>query len=755
VLLILALLLGVAAMLTTSVTMDSGLNGGYNRATTGFYAAESGLNVGMDNFRNKFLLMQLPCSGTSSTCSDFNPTTYSLGQRTVSYQLTDPGGNPTLALVPAGHLFAGLYSQQYTYLVDSQSLNNGVPEADVGAQFIINDIPLFQFLAFYSNDLEIMPGPSMTMHGRVHTNGDLYLNSDNTLQITTSANVPLVQITAKNSIHRGRKDTGAVNGTVQVATTAPTPVLQTLAWIGTTSAVVPTSTLATWKGSMVAGVNSINVPMPAILQPNTNGDYWTSADLRIALVLNTTNPQGPHSIVALKLDGTVDGSPTTGLTGTLTSFINDAAFNAAKSQFKGTKPIFLSDVPLPTPGPGCNCNLNSFPPTPCTAQLNCYFGTPVLTPTVTPTVTATLRSGTPSATRTATFTPPPQSPTPTPTYGNLHAFYNLDRTYTTHTSITYPTVTPGTTATPGATPDLSVGSMFKDQDPRRGGFFNWREQQWMYLLNVNLRDLLQWNMDRGNAFFDPNYPGPSVNDQSHTAKGGPVIYFTVIGPNSNTINNYGIRIFGSNPLPFPAPIGADPTGITLVSDQAFYIAGDYNVAGTYTIGTNTASYPKQPAAFMGDSINVMSNVALLPTNNVACTNDCQSTLTLALRPASTGTTTINAAFIGGVDTTTALIYNGGLENYPRFHESWSNQTLKYTGSFVSLGNPAHVNGHWCQVGGTSTPPVGYPNTGNCNIYDPPIRVYDYDTDFNNVKNLPPMTPFFVYVQQIVFTENFK
>ena len=47
------------------------------------------------------------------------------------------------------------------------------------------------------------------------------------------------------------------------------------------------------------------------------------------------------------------------------------------------------------------------------------------------------------------------------------------------------------------------------------------------------------------------------------------------------------------------------------------------------------------------------------------------------------------------------------------------------------------------------------SVSGCNIYNPPGRNFDYDYDFNDVRNLPPMTPRFVYVQQIVFTENFN
>ena len=95
------------------------------------------------------------------------------------------------------------------------------------------------------------------------------------------------------------------------------------------------------------------------------------------------------------------------------------------------------------------------------------------------------------------------------------------------------------------------------------------------------------------------------------------------------------------------------------------------------------------------------------------------------------------------DTTVPGTYNGGLENYPRFHESWSGTTLFYRGSFVSLGTPRHSNGNWCGTG------------AGCNIYNAPQRNWDYDTDFQNVANLPPLTPRFVAVDQILFTENFR
>ena len=105
---------------------------------------------------------------------------------------------------------------------------------------------------------------------------------------------------------------------------------------------------------------------------------------------------------------------------------------------------------------------------------------------------------------------------------------------------------------------------------------------------------------------------------------------------------------------------------------------------------------------------------------------------------------INAAFVSGLAQEGAGVYNGGLENFPRFHESWSNRRLNYQGSFVTFGAALHQKNDW---------KVGSGDAGN--IYDPPQRWWDYDADFNQVENLPPLTPMFTYLQQRLFTRFYQ
>jgi hypothetical protein len=162
-------------------------------------------------------------------------------------------------------------------------------------------------------------------------------------------------------------------------------------------------------------------------------------------------------------------------------------------------------------------------------------------------------------------------------------------------------------------------------------------------------------------------------------------------------------------------------GLTVVSDQPAYLMGNYNSIG------------KIPAAVMADAINELSS----------SWNDANSAAGIGSRIA--GDTTYNAAFLSGTDTTGNVegtggqggAYNGGLENYPRFHENWTGRNNIYRGSLVSLNNSLKTNGRW-----------------GSQSYNPPNRDWNFDSSFNNPVNLPPLTPRFVYLRQELFVHDF-
>lgn len=660
---VLAFLSALAATLAMLVGMDTQTRGAFGHSVTGFYAAESGLNKGMGDYKNIFLSFGVP-SGT-----DFDEHTFALGTRTVKYKLedkNDPPGTPEQITIPSGQVFAGLNSLQYDYTANSKAYSTtGDVEASVGAEFLVGNIPLFQFLAFYAGDLEVLPGANMTLNGRLHTNGNLYFNAESGKVLTIADNfalgIPTVQVSAGGDVYRGRKNSSTCAGTVTIDkledVVAPMPNdldPRTLACVGGGTSKISTAELAKWKGSIVPNIESINVPQPdQIARLNATG-FWQKADLRIAMVLNqagglTGGPAMLHSIEVQDAAGNTDGTKTTALH----TFMAAAGWNWTNSSLQGTMPVFYTDVP---DGPGSTCTDAN--------PAGCNNNQAVAYPA---------------------------------------GFAGDGRVYS---SIM------GTT---GGTFDLNY---------RRGGFYNWREKKWVRMLNVNIGDLLNYNRTNGEPFFPAN----------DATDGGLVVFLTVVGPASSGNNNYGVRVFGASTLSFPAL--ADPTGITVVSDQAMYAQGHFNNTGTW-----------QPAALIGDTINVISQGYWTTACMTNCTNDRQSNLSLGDPLRDAASTVVNAAFLGGIDTTVGGTYNGGLENYPRFHEDWGGRTFTYSGSFVSLGVPAHQNGVWCGTGGSLT--------SGCNIYNPPTRTWNYEPRFNDAKNLPPLTPRFVYVQQVLFTEDFK
>ena len=77
---------------------------------------------------------------------------------------------------------------------------------------------------------------------------------------------------------------------------------------------------------------------------------------------------------------------------------------------------------------------------------------------------------------------------------------------------------------------------------------------------------------------------------------------------TNGINNFGVRIFDSPVLPGFALNVSNPQGITVVSDQAMYLQGNYNIGPYSPTGSSTTGIPWTHVAtsLVGDTMNVLS-----------------------------------------------------------------------------------------------------------------------------------------------------
>jgi hypothetical protein len=718
----LSALAGVYAM-NVRATLNQGGAAGVRRSA--FYAAEGGLNVGITRFANIFQDSGVPRGG------DFTQSVR-IGAKNVEIKLAEVEGcNPCPStVIPEGEVFAGLNTIPYRYGVQSiSSVPPGDSTAHVGGEFEVNTIPIFQFLAFIDSHLFIMPLPDMDLHGRLHTNSDLYIQPDNTLSISDDPPaMPNVQITAAGDVYRGgyKYDSSwrcwgrAVIDKLE-DTAAPIGNLdpRTMSCPGNTDPLAD-SFLNAWQGSIKSHVRNIVTP-PVDIIDTGDGEYWQHADLRI--VLNLGVPALATDFGALDLCPLAAGIP--GLVADQPALapieVHDASgvVDAAKTRqllrfmCERRGALFYNDVPTTAPANA---------PSPAIAGDKDQYAPPFAA------ADRIYRRAGEDTSGDGSLTTRDSNDAICPV--GLNA------------SVAAPWWRPPSCPWPKLTADDD--SWWADMDYRRGGFFNHREGQWMYLLNLNLRALIEWNEVNGDPLF--------AHDD--TSDGGLVLFLTVVGPSSDAaVNNYGVRIFDSADLDmrnatFP-PGAVDPTGVTVVSDQSVIIEGNFNKVDKY------------PAAVLADAIWILSQG--WEVRRSGNPNDMKSMYELGtgIRDvpssdspggssgtgsfSSSSSLAINAALLFGLGPSTRDPdwYNGGLENFPKFLESWSGRTLNYRGSFVSLGEPQHKLNNWACGSGTGCAGGG--------IYDPPVRSYDYDSDFNRVENLPPMTPKIVYVQQRLYT----
>lgn len=609
-------------------------------STSGFYSAEAALNLRGEAIRKTFVGFNTPqgvspssaapCQNSDNGSGTFACETTTLNSRKVtSYVVEDPRnkgeGKPTR--IPDTEPFGGLnaFESRYDVVSTAKNPSDDTTEAQLEMVFRSRLVPVFQFAAFYNKDLEIAPGANMTLNGRVHANGDLYLNSSTgtSLGITGQVTVAKRPDSSATGLYRGRKNVNSCEGVVTVDDLNPATSSSDSPERIDCSGLIPQTRLDKWKGQIQTGLDTLVVPDLLTFTPG--GQYWQQADLRVVLNLFT------NAVEVRVPDGTSNGRLDT----TLTNRLNNDCTSA--------NPDIKSLRVDPS-------NPNGYAP-------------PAFKKS-TDTTTAVERSST---------------------------------------------------------------------------FFNTRENKAVTILEVDAQALLDCMHRYRNDFLGIS---GDIND---TSGGGLVWYFSVLGPDSQKTNNYGVRV--RNGARLRSNIAGAPAvkGLTIVSDQAVYTQGNYNCNSASCSGTATDNW--RPASFIADSLNVLSEGWDVPATQDANRADVNVNTTNNDGSRVAETTELNAAFLAGTDATgdkegsagrNLNNYNGGLENYPRFHENWNQKTLTYRGSFVSFGKPQHVIGRWEKQ-----------------HYKPPVRTWSYDTRFDNATMLPPLGPRFVYLRQEIFMRDFE
>ncbi len=490
--------------------------------------------------------------------------------------------------------------------------NDGSIAVSVSRYFQQADAPLFQAMLFFQDDLELHPGPAMTLYGLVHTNANMYLAAGSGGSLTFASNV---------SFHGNPPN---FNPASSYKYLDPNGYVE-----GVTSSLFKQES-GNWTNYNAPGYSTSRNDQLSHVQAL----YPLGTDDSTAIDTNNPNASGTHEIIERPV-------PVSATNPNMNSSYTDPSAFAAHRVYKSASlRVFIN-------------------------HNKAY--------------TTTLPNG-------STVT------------SQIHV-YTRDSVNQDNSVEIAPGQ--GTVASPNNIANSIANSIAPDSST--GDIYDYREGR---PINANTIDMSALT--------------PALNSYaSANASYNQVMYVTdVTNADSNGMsgNSDAIRIKKGGTLP--------DLGLTVATDGAVYVQGDYNTGTTYVSGTdvilkqpvsNTAADPTQftvngytqrPAAVIGDAVMILSNAW----------NDANTTAGVNSRVATP--TTLNAAILSGAVLTTKDAASGGAHNFPRFLENWGGQNFTYHGSMAELYASKLFTGTY----------------GKGNVYSPPNRRWFFD---NALLNSPP------------------
>jgi hypothetical protein len=271
-LLLMLSLLGINAIMNS--TNEVNIAGYELNSANSLNAAEAGLekaSAEVASYYNKY--------GKPPT--DLPYDSFQLGSFGVKYEVTKPAG--TVSRLMTQGAYKGLYALSDEYVITAEASSPGV-QSKTTLQMTVDAsvVPIYQFAVFYEQDLEIAPGPTMTLGGRVHSNKDMYLESDNSLKIDSYT-------TAAGDIFHGRApNSGMAVGTGTVQIKDANGVYQDMksadgTWLDAHDADWVNKSITRWGGRVEDknhGMTELKLPVVATGDPVNmiNRDGGTNAD---------------------------------------------------------------------------------------------------------------------------------------------------------------------------------------------------------------------------------------------------------------------------------------------------------------------------------------------------------------------------------------------------------------------------------------------------------------------------------------------
>jgi hypothetical protein len=255
ILLLMLSLIGIASI--TSSTSDMKVSGNELKQTGAFYSAESGLEKATASIMNSYRTTGNPPSPLPSG----SVTEYGFQN---NFTTTSNGAATQGTLIDGA--YKGLYGSIRSFTIRSVGFDP-LKESRANLSLVVQDalVPLFQFAVFFENDLEIAPGANMTLGGRVHSNANVYLMSENNLYLDS-------YITSAGDIIHGRKPgSGQSTSNGNVFIKDKNAVYQNMenvdgTWLDSQSSTWVNSSIARWGGLVEDSNHGITpLEMPVVV----------------------------------------------------------------------------------------------------------------------------------------------------------------------------------------------------------------------------------------------------------------------------------------------------------------------------------------------------------------------------------------------------------------------------------------------------------------------------------------------------------
>ena len=281
-------LIGLAALSTSDDEIE--ISGNELNEMRAFYAAEGGLEQAASKIQAMF-------DSTGLTPAVMPSGSDTLNGCYVAYAAIDNG--PAEQKTITSGTLQGLHALVKTFSLTSVGVSSNT-HGRVGLSIDFNAalIPIFQFAVFYNNDLEIAPGPLMSLLGRVHTNGELYVQAGNELRFDS-------YVTAAGDIHHGRKGPGTVDAgdiLIKDALGNYTSMQEGGGWLESSDGHWYDSSMGRWQGRVqdaTYGQETLNLPLSgagtdphAIIEPGNSDSYENRATLKFIIGIAYQNVGG-------------------------------------------------------------------------------------------------------------------------------------------------------------------------------------------------------------------------------------------------------------------------------------------------------------------------------------------------------------------------------------------------------------------------------------------------------------------------------